>query len=83
QLSIDIAAIAVPARAAERVLGVIAGAGVKAVLNFAPIRLAAPPGMKIKEVDLLVSLESLSHFLQRRAEAARASNSDARSHETG
>jgi redox-sensing transcriptional repressor len=64
-LSIDIAAIAVPARVAESVLTTICSAGIKAVLNFAPIRLNAPPGVKIKHVDLLVSLESLSYSLAR------------------
>src|SRR5215831_11533620 len=60
---LDIAAIAVPARAAESVLETIVSAGVQAVLNFAPLRLKSPPGVKIKHVDLLVSLETLSYFL--------------------
>src|SRR5262249_19738561 len=60
---IDIAAIAVPARAAESVLETIVAAGVEAVLNFAPLRLKGPPNVKIKHVDLLVSLETLSYFL--------------------
>jgi redox-sensing transcriptional repressor len=63
QQKIDIAAIAVPARAAESVLDTILEAGVQAILNFAPLRLKGPPGVKIKHVDLLVSLEALSYFL--------------------
>ena len=62
---IDVAVIAVPARAAQRVLNQLMSAGVKAVLNFAPVRLHARPGVKVKNVDLAVSLESLAYFLAR------------------
>jgi len=61
--SIDVAVIAVPARAAQRVLNQIMAAGVKAVLNFAPAPLKARLGVKVKTVDLTTSLQSLSYFL--------------------
>jgi redox-sensing transcriptional repressor len=60
---IDVAVIAVPARAAQRVLNQVMAAGVKAILNFAPAPLKARLGVKIKTVDLTTSLESLSYFL--------------------
>ena len=63
--AIDVAVIAVPARAAQRVLNQIMAAGVKAVLNFAPAPLTARRGVKVKTVDLTTSLESLSYFLAR------------------
>jgi redox-sensing transcriptional repressor len=62
---IDVGVIAVPARAAQRVLNQIMAAGVKAVLNFAPVPLTARLGVKVKTVDLTTSLESLSYFLSR------------------
>jgi redox-sensing transcriptional repressor len=62
-LSIDVAVIAVPALAAQRVLNQIMAAGVKAILNFAPAPLKARLGVKVKTVDLTTSLESLSYFL--------------------
>jgi len=62
---IDVGVIAVPARAAQRVLNQIMAAGVKAVLNFAPVPLTARLGVKVKTVDLTTSLESLSYFLAR------------------
>ena len=64
--SIDVMVIAVPARAAQRVLNQIMAAGVKAVLNFAPASLNARLDVKVKTVDLTTSLESLSYFLSRR-----------------
>jgi redox-sensing transcriptional repressor len=61
--SIRIAVIAVPAPAAQHVLDLVVAAGIKAVLNFSPGTLQAPPEVKLKSVDLTVSLESLSFFL--------------------
>jgi redox-sensing transcriptional repressor len=60
---IKIAVIAVPAPAAQSVLNLVVAAGIKAVLNFSPGTLQIPPGVKLKGVDLTVSLESLSFFL--------------------
>ncbi len=60
---ISIAVIAVPAEFAQAVVGTVVAAGVKAVLNFSPGTIKVPPGVKLKSVDLTVSLESLSFFL--------------------
>ena len=60
---IRIAAIAVPAESAQSVVNTVVEAGVKAVLNFSPGTLKVPAGVKLKSVDLTVSLESLSFFL--------------------
>jgi redox-sensing transcriptional repressor len=62
---IDVCVIAVPARAAQRVLNQVMAADVRAVLNFAPAALTARLGVKVKTVDLTTSLESLSYFLAR------------------
>jgi redox-sensing transcriptional repressor len=63
--SIDVMVIAVPANVAQRVLNQVMSAGIKAVLNFAPISLHSRRGVKVKTVDLMTSLESLSYFLAR------------------
>jgi redox-sensing transcriptional repressor len=60
---IRIAVIAVPAESAQQVLNIVVAAGVRAVLNFSPGTLEVPAGVKLKSVDLTVSLESLSFFL--------------------
>ena len=61
--NIDVAIIAVPAEFAQRVLEQIAKAGIKAVMNFAPTPLRVEGSIKLKTVDLTISLESLSYFL--------------------
>jgi redox-sensing transcriptional repressor len=60
---IDIAVVAVPAESAQAVVDQVVTAGVKAILNFSPGTLKVPTGVKLKSVDLTVSLESLSFFL--------------------
>ena len=60
---VRIAVIAVPAGAAQNVLNLVVASGIKAVLNFSPGTLQAAPDVKLKSVDLTVSLESLSFYL--------------------
>jgi redox-sensing transcriptional repressor len=68
---LDIAVIAVPAERAQPVVDLVVGAGMKAILNFSPGTLTVPGDVKLKSVDLTVSLESLSFFLAQ-GEAAHA-----------
>ena len=63
--AISIAVIAVPAASAQRVVDMVIASGIKAVLNFSPGTLQVPPDVKLKSVDLTVSLESLSFYLAR------------------
>src|SRR5262245_20796290 len=61
--AIGIAVIAVPAGAAQPVVNTVVAAGVHAILNFSPGAIKVPRGVKLKSMDLTVSLESLSFFL--------------------
>ena len=60
---LDIAVIAVPAPYAQPVVEQVVAAGIKAILNFSPGALKVPADVKLKSVDLTVSLESLSFYL--------------------
>jgi redox-sensing transcriptional repressor len=61
--NIGIAVIAVPAPAAPGAVHAVVAAGIKAILNFSPGAYRVPRGVKLKNMDLTVSLESLSFFL--------------------
>ena len=65
QEGITIAVIAVPEVSARNVVQTVVQAGIKAVLNFSPGALRVPEDVKLKSVDLTVSLESLSFYLAR------------------
>ena len=63
--SIAIGVVAVPAASAQVVVNAVVEAGIKALLNFSPGAIRVPPDVKLKSVDLTVSLESLSFHLAR------------------
>jgi len=66
QRQVEIGIITTPAAAAQRVCDSMVEAGLRAILNFAPIRLRAPDDVLVKSVDLKVHLEELSFFLAHR-----------------
>jgi redox-sensing transcriptional repressor len=59
----EIGILAVPAETAQENLDTLAAAGIRAVLNFAPVQLAVPEGVRAKTVDLTIFLEELAYFL--------------------
>ena len=60
QNSIRLAIIAVPADFAQDVADTLVAAGIRGILNFAPVSLAVPPEVGVASVDLAVQLEQLS-----------------------
>jgi redox-sensing transcriptional repressor len=61
---ISMAIIAVPADAAQSVADRLVAAGVKGILNFAPVSLVVPDEVSLVSVDLAIQLESLSFQVQ-------------------
>lgn len=63
---IDIVIVAVPAEAAQGVVDRVVGAGVRAILNFAPIRLRVPATVSLRNVDMAVEMEGLAYAIRQR-----------------
>lgn len=61
-----IAVIATPAPAAQAVCDRLVAAGVRSILNFAPVVLAVPDDVEVRRVDLAVELQILAFHEQRR-----------------
>jgi len=62
--NIEIGIVAVPAESAQWVAHQLTAAGVKAILNFAPIKLPfSKEKVKIRNVDLSIELVNLAQFL--------------------
>lgn len=59
---IALSIITTPAREAQEVADALVSAGVKCILNFAPVSLSVPDDVKVKDVDLSRALETLSYF---------------------
>jgi redox-sensing transcriptional repressor len=66
---VKIAVLAVPSAVAQSVADRLVEAGVTAILNFAPVQLSVPEGVKVQNVDLSVLLKTLSYHTVRTARA--------------
>ncbi|MEL7623333.1 MAG: redox-sensing transcriptional repressor Rex [Clostridiales bacterium] len=61
--NIQIGVITVPGFAAQETVDMLTRAGVKAVLNFAPVSVVVPPDIRCRNVDLAVNMEVLSFYM--------------------
>jgi redox-sensing transcriptional repressor len=62
---VDIALVTVPAAEAESTIQLLAAVGVRAILNFAPVKVHTDSGVLVRQVDLSSELMSLSFYLDR------------------
>lgn len=60
---IKIGIIATPARDAAAVGKTMAEAGVKAILNYAPITITVPAGVRVQYIDPVVGLQRMTYYL--------------------
>jgi redox-sensing transcriptional repressor len=63
----EIAILATPARAAQAVVDRLVGAGIRGILNLAPVRLSVPEGVAVRQVCLSTELQVLSFYLAQKA----------------
>jgi redox-sensing transcriptional repressor len=62
QLEIKVGIIATPAEDAHAVARIMADAGIKAILNYAPITLMVP-GVRVQYIDPVVGLQRMTYYL--------------------
>ena len=60
---IEIALLAVPVAVAQRVAERVVAAGIKAILNFAPVKLDLPDNVALRQADVAAELQILSYHL--------------------
>jgi redox-sensing transcriptional repressor len=60
----ELGILAVPAEAAQENYDAMHAAGIRAVLNFAPVHLREVESTRVKNVDLMIFLEELAHYLR-------------------
>lgn len=58
-----IAVLAIPSDDAQDVVDRLVGAGIRAILNFAPAQITVPPHVSLKSVNMAMELEGLSFAL--------------------
>ena len=60
---IKVAMLCVPAAAAQEVTNLLMEAGVKAILNYAPISLSVPAGVRVQYLDPSIGLQRMTYYL--------------------
>jgi redox-sensing transcriptional repressor len=58
----DMAILAVPSTAAQKVADQLVAGGIRSILNFAPVRVDVPDGVAVRQVDLSTELQILSYY---------------------
>lgn len=64
ELDIRIGMITVPAPYAQGVADRLVQAGVKGILNFAPVSLLVPPDVHLRSTDVTTELHALAYYIQ-------------------
>ena len=62
-LNIDIAILTVPTEKAQETAHHLEACGIKAILNFAPVKLSLSKKIKVSNIDLAMELKTLSFFI--------------------
>ena len=65
QEGISIGIVAVPAAQAQVVIGELVNAGVRGILNYAPIAPKVPMNTVVRNIDPVLSLQSMTFYLMR------------------
>jgi len=63
ELEIDLVILAVPASEAQEVADRAVRAGIKGILNFAPVQIKVPSSVPVEDVNLVMELEALSFHI--------------------
>ena len=63
EAGIKVAMLTVPASAAQEVTDMLVKAGVMAILNYAPITLNVPDGVRVQHTDPVTHLQRMSYYL--------------------
>jgi redox-sensing transcriptional repressor len=63
QNKIKIAMLTVPAATAQETADQLVKAGIKAILNYAPISLNVPPGVRVQHIDPATHLQRMTYYL--------------------
>jgi redox-sensing transcriptional repressor len=63
-LRAELGVLTVPSEPAQAVADALTAAGVRGLLNFAPVLLRTPPSVRVVTVDLAIQLEQLAFLVQ-------------------
>jgi redox-sensing transcriptional repressor len=64
QHQVKMAMLAVPAEHAQSVADKLVDAGIRAILNYAPINIKVPDNVKVQYIDPVVHMQTMTYFLR-------------------
>lgn len=64
QLDVSIGIVAVPAAEAQNVINRLVETGIKGILNYAPVAPYVPRGVVVRNIDPVLSLQSMTFYLK-------------------
>lgn len=62
--NVQIAMLAVPASNAQQVANRLVEAGIRAILNYAPIAVSVPSGVRMEHIDPAIHLQHMTYYLR-------------------
>ena len=72
---VDVGVVAVPAEIAQDIIDILIKCGVRAILNYAPIAARVPPGTRIKRIEPVLALQSMTYYMKNAGRAAAGARS--------
>jgi len=66
---VDIGIVAVPAPAAQKVVDRLVEAGIRAILNYAPVSPHVPRGVNLRHIDPVIAMQSMTFYIKQREPA--------------
>jgi redox-sensing transcriptional repressor len=64
--NVQIAMLAVPSQYAQQVADRMIAAGIKAILNYAPINIKVPSGVMVQYIDPVIHMQHMTYYLESR-----------------
>jgi redox-sensing transcriptional repressor len=61
--NIKVAMLTVPASAAQEAANILVEAGIKAILNYAPLSLTVPESVRVQHIDPATHLQRMPYYL--------------------
>jgi redox-sensing transcriptional repressor len=66
ELDITIGIITVPANEAQWVADRLVHAGIRGILNYAPVRIRVPSTVYVEDIDMTMVLEKVAYFARKK-----------------
>jgi redox-sensing transcriptional repressor len=64
EAGVQIAMLSVPVEYAQQVTNLLVNAGVRAILNYAPINISVPPNVHVQYIDPVLHLQRMTYYLE-------------------